>query len=156
MAGPSQAAGGRKRAWPHGIQDEPHPDCDASTAPPPPFSRSVQFEDPLQRFKGEGPERGPPVDGERSNGPVPDNMNVKDWEPVLYAAGEVPYEALTVVHLVMEEKVQFGLLPKMPAMHLVWALAQAKCHQKQSHQHVGQPCGRRSAARSRIANPSSR
>ena len=56
----------------------------------------------------------PPVDGERSNDP--DNMNVKDWEPVLYAAGEVPYEALPVVHLVMEEKVRLGLLPKMPAM----------------------------------------
>ena len=62
----------------------------------------------------------PPVDGKRNNDP--DNMNVKDWEPVLYAAGEVPYEALTVVHLVMEEKVRFGLLPKMPAMHLVWAM----------------------------------
>lgn len=65
----------------------------------------------------------PPIDGKRNNDP--DNMNVKDWQPVLYAAGEVPYEALTVVKLVMEEKVRRGVLPKLPAMHLVWALGAA-------------------------------
>ena len=52
----------------------------------------------------------------------PDNMNLKEWEPVLYAAGDTPYEALTVVRLVMEEKVCTKLLPRLPDLHLVWAL----------------------------------
>lgn len=52
----------------------------------------------------------------------PDNMNLKEWEPVLYAAGDTPYEALTVVRLVMEEKVRAKLLPRLPDLHLVWAL----------------------------------
>ena len=52
----------------------------------------------------------------------PDNMNLREWEPVLYAAGDTPYEALTVVRLVMEEKVRAKLLPRLPALHLVWAL----------------------------------
>ena len=52
----------------------------------------------------------------------PDNMNFREWEPVLYAAGDTPYEALTVVRLVLEEKVRTKLLPRLPDLHLVWAL----------------------------------
>ena len=52
----------------------------------------------------------------------PDNLGTKHWEPVLYAAGDTPYEALTVVQLVMEQKVRAGLLHKLPELQLIWAL----------------------------------
>ena len=52
----------------------------------------------------------------------PDNLGTKHWEPVLYAAGDTPYEALTVVQLVMEQKVRAELLHKLPELRLIWAL----------------------------------
>eukprot|EP00435_Cladocopium_sp_Y103_P033202 s2508_g8.t1 len=52
----------------------------------------------------------------------PDGLGLSPWEPVLYAAGDTPFEALTVIRLVMEDKVQGGLLSRLPALHLVWAL----------------------------------
>ena len=55
-------------------------------------------------------------------GSDPDNLGLKRWEPVLYAAGDTPYAALTVVRLVMEQKVRAELLPKLPDLQLVWAL----------------------------------
>ena len=59
-----------------------------------------------------------PVEGSSD----PDNLGMKHWEPVLYAAGDTPYEALTVVRLVMEQKVRAQLLHKLPDLQLVWAL----------------------------------
>lgn len=52
----------------------------------------------------------------------PDNLGLKRWEPVLYAAGDTPYAALTIVRLVMEQKVRAELLPKLPDLQLVWGL----------------------------------
>ena len=52
----------------------------------------------------------------------PDKVGLKHWEPVLYAAGDTPYAALTVVQLVMEQKVRAGLLPKVPNLQLAWAM----------------------------------
>lgn len=53
----------------------------------------------------------------------PDKVDMVDWEPVLYVAGDVPLEGLTVIELVMEEKVRAGLLPTLPSFTLLWALA---------------------------------
>ena len=52
----------------------------------------------------------------------PDKVGLKHWEPVLYAAGDTPYAALTVVQLAMEQKVRAALLPKVPDLQLAWAL----------------------------------
>ena len=52
----------------------------------------------------------------------PDKVGLKRWEPVLYAAGDTPYAALTVVQLVMEQKVRAALLPKVPNLQLAWAM----------------------------------
>lgn len=52
----------------------------------------------------------------------PDNLGMELWRPVIYVAGAAPFEALTVIRLILEEKVRKELLPSLPSLHLVWAL----------------------------------
>ena len=59
--------------------------------------------------------------------PDPDKMSWgrDDWVPVMYAAGDTPYEALRVILLVMQEKVRQNLLTQMPPEFSVdWALGE--------------------------------
>ena len=49
----------------------------------------------------------PPEPGKGSTDP--DRVGILDWVPVLYVAGAGPLEGLTVIKLVMEEKVRMGL-----------------------------------------------
>ena len=52
----------------------------------------------------------------------PDSLSFAPWETVIYAAGPTPYEALTLVKLVMEEKVRQNLLSQVPpTMEVAWA-----------------------------------
>ena len=52
----------------------------------------------------------------------PDGVGFKMWEPVLYAAGPTPFEALRVVALILQEKVKDGHLSQMPPlMQVRWA-----------------------------------
>ena len=55
--------------------------------------------------------------------PDPDRMNFQLWEPVLYAAGPTPYEALKIIGLVLRAKIDLGYLSQMPPkMEVQWAL----------------------------------
>lgn len=63
----------------------------------------------------------PPTKGQCDEDP--DKVGVEDWRPVLYVAGDGPMEGLTVIKLVLEEKVRRGLLPAMPSLTLLWVLA---------------------------------
>jgi hypothetical protein len=63
----------------------------------------------------------PPEPGKGSTDP--DRVGILDWVPVLYVAGAGPLEGLTVIKLVMEEKVRMGLMPQLPTFSLHWELA---------------------------------
>lgn len=52
----------------------------------------------------------------------PDSMGFVTWRPVLYAAGGSPIAALTVIRLIMEEKVRAKQFPKLPSFTLVYAM----------------------------------
>ena len=52
----------------------------------------------------------------------PDDVGMVLWKPVLYVAGASPIEGLTVIKLVLEEKVRQGLLPEVPSLTLTWVL----------------------------------
>lgn len=53
----------------------------------------------------------------------PDGLGFVEWEPVIYVAGETPFEALTVIRLILEQKVREDRLPQLPSLHLVYPLA---------------------------------